>query len=154
MWMLWGIALAAAWGGPACGEVETEPPGQEERVPIISGVSPGLAVVAGHTPRSESGIGALMPWADRLWLVSYVAHKKESGTGTGLFEVDEHLRMRKHPASVVGTYANRFVHRESNQLMIGPHLIDAAGNVRTVKALVDHRLAATMAHLTAPKSKA
>jgi len=32
----------------------------------INGVFPHLAVVAEHIPRTETGIGALMPWADRL----------------------------------------------------------------------------------------
>ncbi len=52
----------------------------------IGGTFPGLAVKAGHGPdRSETGIGALMPWAGRLWFVTYVAHKSRSGSGTGLF---------------------------------------------------------------------
>jgi hypothetical protein len=56
----------------------------------ISGVFPNLAVKAAHLPkRSETGIGALMPWADKLWLVTYVAHKKGSGDGTGLFTIDD-----------------------------------------------------------------
>ncbi len=49
----------------------------------INGVFPHLAVKASHHPaRTETGIGALMPWADRLWLITYVAHKKSSGSGT------------------------------------------------------------------------
>ncbi|HEY3557580.1 MAG TPA: hypothetical protein VGL05_08960 [Kribbella sp.] len=113
----------------------------------ISGVVPRLAVKADHIPRSETGIGALMPWADRLWMVTYVAHTKRTGGGTGLFTIDDDLQLTKHPASVVGTYANRLVHKESNQLFIGPHVIDAEGNVRTIDALVDVRLTATARHL-------
>ena len=41
--------------------------------PSFSGVYPSLAVTNGHG--NESGIGAVMPWADRLWFVTYVAHK-------------------------------------------------------------------------------
>jgi len=53
----------------------------------IGGVVPSLSVKADLTPvRSESGIGALMPWANKLWLVSYVSHKARSGSGTGLSE--------------------------------------------------------------------
>lgn len=114
----------------------------------ISGVVPRLAVKADHIPRSETGIGALMPWADRLWMVTYVAHTRNTGGGTGLFSIDDDLQITKHPASVVGTYANRLVHKESNQLFIGPHVIDVEGNVRTIEALVDVRLTATARHLT------
>ena len=38
----------------------------------ISGVLPSLHVKADLVPRrSEAGIGALMPWADRLWIITY-----------------------------------------------------------------------------------
>ncbi|TDW24499.1 hypothetical protein [Kribbella kalugense] len=114
----------------------------------ISGVLPRLAVKADHIPRSETGIGALMPWADRLWMITYVAHTRRTGGGTGLFSIDDDLEITKHPASVVGTYANRLVHKESNQLFIGPHVIDVDGNVKTIEALVDVRLTATARHLT------
>lgn len=125
-----------------------------ERVNIApGGVMPDLAVVADHTPRSECGIGALMPWADRLWLITYVAHTASTGAGTGLFEIDASMTLRKHSASVVGTYANRMIHSESNQLILGPHIIDTDGAVRTVDALRGHRLAATMRHLDHPETK-
>lgn len=120
----------------------------------VSGVFPHLAVVADAVPaRTETGIGALMPWADRLWFVTYVAHKKGSGSGTGLFAIDADLNLTKHPASVVGTYANRMIHRETDQLIIGPHIIDHEGNVRTFDALIDTRLTAVMRHLHEPASK-
>lgn len=119
----------------------------------ISGVLPRLAAVAEHTPRSETGIGALMPWANRLWFVTYVAHKQRTGAGTGLFEIDDDLTLRKRPESIVGTYANRLIHTATNQLIIGPHLIDVDGNVRTIAEFADHRLAATMDHLTDPDNK-
>lgn len=120
----------------------------------IGGTFPHLAVKAGHLPgRSETGIGALMPWADRLWFVTYVAHKANTGSGTGLFSVDDGLTITKHPESRVGTYANRIIHRESNQLIIGPHAIDIEGQVRTFEDLVDVRLTATARHLTDPANK-
>lgn len=91
----------------------------------ISGVFPHLAVKAGHFPqRTETGIGALMPWANRLWFVTYVAHKTPSGSGTGLFSIDDGMNLTKHPESVVGTYANRMIHRATSQCIIGPHIID------------------------------
>jgi len=120
----------------------------------ISGVVPHLALKAGlGPPRSECGVGALMAWADRLWAISYVSHKARTGVGTGLYEVDDAFRIVKRPESRVGTYANRFVHWGSNQLIIGPHLIDTERNVRTVDALAEVRLCASMAHLEDPERK-
>ena len=100
---------------------------------------------------SETGIGALIPWANKLWAIGYVAHIR--GKGIGLYEIDEDMTMRLHPASVTGTYANRMVHWESEQVFIGPHVIDAAGGVRTISSLQNHRLTATMRHLDNPKNK-
>ncbi|MEX2545141.1 MAG: hypothetical protein WD316_08445 [Phycisphaeraceae bacterium] len=117
----------------------------------ISGVLPHTAVKAEHLPRrSETGIGAIMPWADRLWFVTYVAHKMGTGAGTGLFHLDDAMTLTKHPASVVGTYANRLIHAPSNQLIIGPHAIDIEGTVRTFTDLVNTRLTATTLHLSEP----
>jgi len=120
----------------------------------ISGVIPRLSVKAGLLPRrTESGIGALMPWANRLWLISYVSSGAGSGSGTGLFEIDENFSINKRPESVVGTYANRMIHAPSNQLIIGPHIIDVEGNVKTLKEIQKHRLTATMEHLEEPEKK-
>ncbi|MBD3265076.1 hypothetical protein GF373_00270 [bacterium] len=130
---------------------------QEGTAGQVSGVFPDLAMVADHQPRTEAGTGALLPWADRLWVVTYVAHMKGTGSGTGLYEIDVNedgkLQRTKRPESVVGTYANRMVHAQSNQIIIGPHIIDTEGNVRTINAIKNHRLTATMEHLTDPKNK-
>lgn len=118
----------------------------------VKGVFPGMAVYApGMGSNSEAGIGALIPWADRLWAVGYVAHIH--GEGIGLYEISDDMTMRKHPASVTGTFANRMVHWESGQAFIGPHAIDAEGNVRTIDALKKFRLTATMRHLKEPDKK-
>lgn len=126
---------------------------QENQPVNISGVIPSLAMTADHLPRTEAGIGALMPWANRLWAVTYVAHLAPTGSGTGLYEISNDLQLKKHPASVVGTYANRIIHKPSMQLAIGPYLIDTLGNVRFIKEFTKHRLAATMLHLTDPENK-
>lgn len=143
-----------------------------------SGVYPHLAALSDSY--SEAGIGAVVPWAGRLWYVSYVAHK--AGSGVGLYEIDvsagkgdesdlprsgpqraSHkldsspfpapLGIRRRPESIVGTHANRMIHRETNQLIIGPYLIDSKGNVRVFRALADERLTGTMRHLTDPAHK-
>ncbi len=118
------------------------------------GVMPHLALTADlGPPRSECGVGALMPWAGRLWLVTYVSHKEGSGTGTGLYEIAPGFRMTRRPESHPGTYTNRFVHWESNQLIIGPHVIDAECSVRTVERLLDVRICSTFRHLEAPAER-
>ncbi len=123
-----------------------------DRRPVnISGVFPQLHVTADLTPiRTEAGIGALMPWADRLWMITYPSNPG-SGSGTGLYEITPDLEMIRRPESVVGTYANRMVHRQTDQIVIGPHVIDADGKVRTIEPLVEHRLTATTEHLYDPK---
>ena len=118
----------------------------------ISGVVPSLSLKAGlGPPRSECGVGALIAWADRLWAISYVSSLRSSGVDTGLYEIDENLRMAKRPESRTGVFANRFIHFPSNQLIIGPHVIDAERNVRTIEGL-DMRITATMTHLSDPEN--
>lgn len=118
----------------------------------VNGVFPSMTIRSDDVAsvRSETGIGALMPWANKLWAISYVAHSE--GKGIGLYEISEDMTMRKHPASVTGTYANRMVHQQSDQAIIGPHIISVQGNVRTFSELTKHRLTATMTHLSNPDS--
>ena len=70
------------------------------KAPInINGVFPNLTVLgASDKNRSESGIGALIPWADKLWMIGYVAHIQ--GSGLGLYEISDDMTMVKHPESV------------------------------------------------------
>ncbi len=119
----------------------------------INGVFPKLTVFApADGSDSETGIGALIPWADKLWAIGYVAHIK--GSGIGLYEINDDMTMRKHPESITGTFANRMIHWETKQAIIGPHAIDAQGNVRTFKDLGKHRLTATARHLVNPERMA
>jgi len=123
-----------------------------ESAPIqVGNAFPNITTIAEYDSPTEAGIGALLPWANRLWFVSYVAHIK--GQGTGLYWIDEKMQMHKHPASVVGTFTNRYIHTQSNQAFLGPHVIDAKGNVRTIEAIKGHRLTSTMDHLTDPDNK-
>ena len=55
---------------------------------------------------------------------------------------------------MTGTFANRMIHWETEQAVIGPHVIDAEGHVRTFETLANHRLTATARHLTHPKTMA
>ncbi len=118
----------------------------------VGGVFPSLTVMArGLGSNSEAGIGALIPWAQKLWAVGYVAHI--NGQGLGLYEINEDMTMRRHPASVTGTFANRMPHWPSGQAFIGPYAIDADGNVRIIEGLKNVRLAATCEHLADPTNK-
>ncbi len=118
----------------------------EATFPCFGGIYPRLAALSDSW--SECGIGAVVPWANRLWYISYVAHK--AGAGVGLYEIDRHLRIQKRPESVVGTHAGRLIHRESNQLFIGPYAIDHRGNVRVIAGLVGERVTAFARHLKDP----
>lgn len=98
----------------------------------------------------EIGIGAVVPWAGKLWMITYSPHCPE-GSSDKLYTIDENLRMEIRPESVGGTPANRLIHRESNQLIIGPYLVDASGKVRTIPpSRMPGRLTATARHLKDP----
>lgn len=122
----------------------------------ISGIYPHLTVYntpIGTKPRSdhgECGIGAVVPWAGKLWMITYPPHKR-SGSQDLLYEVTPDLKITERPESVGGTHANRLIHRESEQLIIGPHFIDKNGKVRTCDlSKLNGRMTATARHLTDP----
>src|SRR4030042_2033921 len=88
--------------------------GGETPVIQINGVFPNLTVMAkGIGSDSEAGIGALIPWAEELWAVGYVAHIR--GEGLGLYEISEDMTMRGHPAAGSGSFSNRMVHWTARQ---------------------------------------
>ncbi|MEK7409087.1 MAG: hypothetical protein AAB225_28835 [Acidobacteriota bacterium] len=115
---------------------------------------PNVGVKADSGPlRTESAVGALMPWADVLWAVTYVSSRNyKTGSGTGLYAIDERLNIQQRHVSN-GVYANRLVHKESNQVIIGPYVIDMKGNIRLIQDLANERLTATMIHLTDPANR-
>ena len=58
------------------------------------------------------------------------------------------------PESVGGTPANRMIHRESQQLFIGPYAIDEERNVRVIPpSVMSGRLTGKARHLTDPAGK-
>jgi len=128
----------------------------------ISGVYPHLAVFNGRfDPKTglwtgtgrECGIGALVPWAGKLRLITYPPHDTRGGPDK-LWSIDEKLNLTFAPESVGGTHAGRMIHRESNQLVIGPYFIDAKGKVRAcdVKNKLIGRMTAVARHLTDPEN--
>lgn len=123
---------------------------------FISGVNPEL-----HTfnREGECGTGAVVPWAGSLWHLSYAPHMPKGSTDL-LYEVKPDFSRVIHTESIGGTPANRMIHRESNQLFIGPYAIDAQGKVRVMPPLLPDgstnlygRLTATARHLTDPAHK-
>jgi len=122
-------------------------------IPSFSGVVPSLAQVSDlGPPRTECGVGCLMPWAGKLYVLNYNSHKERSGRGTSLRRISADMSMEvvKETKGVDGTYTNRFIHFQSNQLVIGPHVIDEHHKIRTVKELQPLRVCGTCRHLTDP----
>lgn len=94
----------------------------------ISGIYPHLAY---FNNEGECGTGAVVPWAGRLWVVTYGPHQPY-GSSDKLYAVDSLYRLQAFAGSVGGTHANRMVHRETGQLLIGPYVIDGKGNIRVL----------------------
>ena len=116
----------------------------------FSGVYPHLAY---YNNESECGTGAVVPWADRLWVVTYGPHLPY-GSSDKLYEIDTSLRVVIRPESVGGTPANRMIHRESNQLFIGPYAIDSIRKVRVIPYQdAPGRYTGLARHLTDPSNK-
>ncbi len=96
--------------------------------PSSSGIYPHLAM---FNEENECGTGAVVPWADRLWVITYAPHQPQGSTDK-LYEITPDLRQIIRPESIGGTPANRMIHRESQQLFIGPYAIGADRNVRVI----------------------
>lgn len=125
-------------------------PVPEEARILISGTYPHLSV---FTSEGECGIGAVADWNGQLWFVTYPPHHPGNGPDK-LWVVDTNLNLTARPESVGGTHANRFVHRESKQLVMGPYFIDTNNSVRAVpRSQMPGRLTGTARHLTDPANK-
>lgn len=96
--------------------------------PVFSGIYPHLAY---YNDEGECGTGAVVPWANRLWVVTYGPHEP-LGSSDKLYEITPGLQQIQREESIGGTPANRMIHRESNQLFIGPYVIDSAANVYAI----------------------
>lgn len=116
----------------------------------ISGIYPKLAY---YNQEGECGTGAVVPWADRLWVITYGPHLP-FGSSDKLYEITPDRRQIVRNESVGGTPANRMIHRESNQLFIGPYVIDTLRNVRVIDPKVmPGRHTGNARHLTDPANK-
>lgn len=115
-----------------------------------SGVYPHLTM---YNDENECGTGAVVPWAGNLWAITYAPHMPK-GSSDKLYQFTPDLERIIRPESIGGTPANRMIHRESDQLFIGPYAIDADGEVRTISFKdMPGRLTGNARHLTDPAGK-
>lgn len=121
-----------------------------EKPVSVSGIYPHLAY---FNNEGECGTGAVVPWADRLWVITYGPHLPK-GSSDKLYEIDTDLNLTVRPESIGGTPANRFIHEESKQLFIGPYAIDRKGKVRVIPyTTMFGRMTGNARHLTDPANK-
>ncbi|GAA4410744.1 hypothetical protein GCM10023187_35720 [Nibrella viscosa] len=123
---------------------------QSGKKPSYSGIYPHLAM---YNNEGECGTGAVVPWAGKLWVVTYGPHLP-FGSSDKLYEITPDLRQIVRPESIGGTPANRMIHPESNQLFIGPYAIDSKGQVRAIPyKTMPGRHTGNARHLTDPANK-
>lgn len=123
----------------------------QKKAPVqVSGIYPHLAY---YNQEGECGTGAVVPWADRLWVITYAPHFPQ-GSSDKLYEITSELQQIVRAESIGGTPANRMIHTESQQLFIGPYAIDQQGQVRTIPyERMPGRHTGNARHLEAPADK-
>jgi hypothetical protein len=100
----------------------------------------------------ECGIGGIIPWTDKLWMITYAPHKPR-GSDHKLYSIDKNMTMTIHAESVGGTPAARMIHEESQQLFIGHYVINKQGKVRVISpSKMPARVTAFMRHLKDPEN--
>ena len=136
--------------------VKSNPPELNIDRPSVSGIYPHLAVFNDNFEEEkpgETGIGALSLWGGKLYAITYSAHKP-NGSSDKLYIIDSEGKMDVFPGSVGGTPANRMIHGESEQLIIGPYFISKNGEIRVIPTdKMPGRLTATARHLEDPANK-
>lgn len=116
----------------------------------FSGIYPHLA---NYNNENECGTGAVVPWAGKLWVISYGPHLP-FGSSDKLVEIDSNLNLTVRKESIGGTPANRMIHTESETLYIGPYAIDKTGNVTAIPYnIMPGRHTGNARHLTDPEGK-
>jgi hypothetical protein len=141
------LSMLAILALAAC---QSEDSASEITYPSISGIYPHLAY---YNNEGECGTGAVVPWADKLWVITYGPHLP-FGSSDKLYEIDQDLTMHTRPESIGGTPANRMIHKESEQLFIGPYAIGKNGEVRTIPYTdMPGRHTGNARHLTDPANK-
>lgn len=133
-------------GTMACNQPEKK----ETKQRSFSGVYPHLAM---YNDEGECGTGAVVPWAGKLWVITYGPHLPD-GSSDKLYEISPDLQQTVRSESIGGTPANRMIHTESQQLFIGPYAIDSSGKVRVIPyTAMRGRHTGNARHLTDPAGK-
>ncbi len=123
---------------------------QQTQKDNISGIYPKLAF---YNNEGECGTGAVVPWAGSLWAITYGPHLP-FGSSDKLYQITPDKKMTVRSESIGGTPANRLIHKESNQLNIGPYFINESGNVRVLPwQEAPGRYTGSARHLTDPANK-
>lgn len=116
----------------------------------LSGIYPRLA---SYNEEGECGTGAVVPWAGSLWVITYGPHKPFGSTDK-LYQITPDKKLIVRDESIGGTPANRMIHKESNQLNIGPYFISETGDVKVIPwQQAPGRYTGSARHLTDPKNK-
>lgn len=123
---------------------------QQTQKDNISGIYPKLAF---FNNEGECGTGAVVPWAGSLWAITYGPHLP-FGSSDKLYQITPDKKMTVRSESIGGTPANRLIHKESNQLNIGPYFINETGDVRVLPwQEAPGRYTGSARHLTDPANK-
>ncbi len=125
------------------------PPPVPPAIGLISGIYPHLAITTTH--QSESGIGAVVPWAGRLWAIHYFAGGFNVDGVQHLWEIDEDLNLTGRGQPFYGgSIASRMIHDATSQLLIGPYFVDTNRNIRQIpiNTVMPMHLSAVGRHLT------
>lgn len=109
----------------------------------------GLTDSTAALTHSEHGIGAIIPWADRLYYSTYLATYND-GAGSRVGYIDknfnDHVVLQTN-----GIHTARFIHTATNQLLIGPCVIGVDGTLNhTIANLVGVRLSGFAKHIVSP----
>lgn len=116
----------------------------------LSGIYPSLAM---FNNENECGTGAVVAWNGDLWVITYGPHLP-FGSSDKLYQLSPTLQQTVRSESVGGTPANRMIHAESQQLFIGPYVIDSNSNVRVISPQnMPGRLTGNARHLSDPANK-
>ena len=132
--------------------ISCQAPDKKPEKPVnISGIYPHLAYY--NSESSECGTGAVVPWANRLWVITYGA-SNPFGSSDKLYEITPDLHQIIREESTGGTHANRMIHNESEQLFIGPYVVNMERKVRVIPhTIMPGRLTGNARHLFDPKGK-
>jgi hypothetical protein len=108
--------------------------------------------VAGIHP-SENGVGAVVPWAGRLYFITYLAGMNVDGAQR-LFELDDQLELKPLGEPFYGgSNACRMIHEPTGQLILGPYLLDRERRLRQilVSKVMPMHLSAVARHTSDPQ---